>query len=94
MEDMVLRCNNISKDFPGVKALDNVRFDLKRGEVHALCGENGAGKSTLIKIITGLYTKDSGEIEYEGKAVNYRSTQECRKNGISLILRNCIWQKR
>lgn len=85
MEDMVLRCNNISKDFPGVKALDNVRFDLKRGEVHALCGENGAGKSTLIKIITGLYTKDSGEIEYEGKAVNYRSTQECRKQGISLI---------
>lgn len=85
MDDIVLRCKNISKSFPGVKALDNVQFDLRRGEVHALCGENGAGKSTIIKIIAGLYTKDSGEIEYNGKPVNYRSTMECRKNGISLI---------
>ncbi len=85
MDDVILRCSNISKSFPGVKALDNVGFDLKRGEVHALCGENGAGKSTIIKIITGLYTKDSGEIEYEGRPVDYKSTMECRKNGISLI---------
>lgn len=85
MEDIVLRCKNISKSFPGVKALDKVQFELRRGEVHALCGENGAGKSTIIKIITGLYTKDEGEIEYNGKPINYRSTTECRRNGISLI---------
>lgn len=85
MDDVILRCKHVSKSFPGVKALDDVQFELKRGEVHALVGENGAGKSTLIKIITGLYTKDSGEIEYEGKMVDYKSTMDCRKNGISLI---------
>lgn len=85
MDDMVLKCEHISKSFPGVKALDNVNFDLKRGEVHAICGENGAGKSTLIKILTGLYRKDSGEIQYLGKTTNMKSTLECRHAGISLI---------
>ncbi|MDO5445273.1 MAG: sugar ABC transporter ATP-binding protein [Eubacteriales bacterium] len=85
MEEFVLQCKDISKSFPGVQALDKVQFDLRKGEVHALCGENGAGKSTLIKIITGMYTKDSGEIFFEGKKVNYNSTTECRKLGISLI---------
>ena len=73
------------KGFPGVQALDDARFELKRGEVHALVGENGAGKSTLIKIVTGLYTRDSGDIEFEGEKINFRSTMECRKNGIALI---------
>jgi len=85
MTDTILKCENICKSFPGVKALDNVSFDLKRGEVHALCGENGAGKSTLIKIVTGLYHKDSGTIEHFGEEVNYKNTIECRKNGIALI---------
>ncbi|MDR0497228.1 MAG: sugar ABC transporter ATP-binding protein [Treponema sp.] len=82
---MVMSCNSISKAFPGVQALDAVDFELRRGEVHAICGENGAGKSTLIKIVTGLYKKDQGEIIYEGKPVDFKSVQECRKNGISLI---------
>ncbi|GHU63422.1 ribose import ATP-binding protein RbsA [Clostridia bacterium] len=85
MDEYALKCENISKSFPGVQALDNVGFDLKKGEVHALCGENGAGKSTLIKIVTGLYQKDSGDIIYEGSKINYKSTIECRKNGIALI---------
>ena len=85
MADTILKCTNIMKSFPGVQALDDVQFELKRGEVHALVGENGAGKSTLIKIVTGLYTKDSGEIEFEGEIINYKSTIECRKNGIVLI---------
>ncbi|MBC5647941.1 sugar ABC transporter ATP-binding protein [Christensenella tenuis] len=85
MEEIILKCSHISKSFPGVKALDNVQLELRRGEVHALCGENGAGKSTVIKIITGLYQKDSGEIEYFGKKVNFKNTIECRKNGIALI---------
>lgn len=85
MDKVVLKCENISKSFPGVKALDSVQFELRQGEVHALCGENGAGKSTLIKIITGIYTRDTGSIEYMGKSIQYRSTMECRRNGISLI---------
>ncbi len=85
MNEVILKCENISKSFPGVKALNNVRFDLRKGEVHALCGENGAGKSTLIKIVTGLYEKDEGTIEYLGEKVNYKNTMECRKNGIALI---------
>lgn len=85
MGDVIIKCEKIRKSFPGVVALDQVDFELKRGEVHALCGENGAGKSTLIKILTGLYGKDSGTILYEGDAVQYKSVQECREHGISLI---------
>jgi ABC-type sugar transport system ATPase subunit len=66
----ILLLNNISKTFPGVKALENISFDLKEGEVHCLCGENGAGKSTLIKILSGAYQPDDGgEIIFEGKKV-------------------------
>jgi len=63
----ILSVKNICKSFPGVRALNNVCFDLQEGEVHALLGENGAGKSTLIKIIFGLLKKDSGEIILNGK---------------------------
>lgn len=85
MEQTILTCRGVCKSFPGVKALDEVDFELRKGEVHALCGENGAGKSTLIKIITGLYGKDAGVITYEGQEIKYKSVQECRANGISLI---------
>ncbi len=83
--NIILECKQVSKFFPGVKALDSVNLILNKGEVHALCGENGAGKSTLMKIIAGLYQRDEGEIYYDGKLVNYNSPQEGRKNGIVLI---------
>ena len=62
----LLSLSSVSKEFPGVKALDKVHFDLNEGEVHAIVGENGAGKSTLMKILSGIYKKDSGEIIYRG----------------------------
>lgn len=76
---------NISKRFPGVYALKNVDFELKRGEVHALLGENGAGKSTLIKVLGGIYHAEEGEIEIEGKNVSITSVQDAEKNGIAII---------
>ncbi len=83
----LLQMSNISKTFPGVKALKNVSFQVNRGEVMGLMGENGAGKSTLIKIITGYYRRDSGEGEMllEGKPVNPANTLEAQKLGISTI---------
>ena len=69
-DEVILRLENISKSFPGVKALQNISFDLRKGEVHCLCGENGAGKSTLIKILSGAYQPDEGGvIMFEGKKV-------------------------
>jgi ribose transport system ATP-binding protein len=69
-DEVILRLENISKSFPGVKALQNISFDLRKGEVHCLCGENGAGKSTLIKILSGAYQPDEGgQIIFEGKTV-------------------------
>ena len=65
-ENAVLEMRNIYKSFPGVKALQNVDFTLCEGEIHALMGENGAGKSTLIKVLTGVYTKDSGQVYIKG----------------------------
>ncbi len=76
---------NITKTFPGVKALSNVDFELKEGEVHALLGENGAGKSTLIKVLGGIYHADGGEIEINGKNVKIESVQDAEVNGIAII---------
>lgn len=84
-EKLVLSMKDISKSFPGVKALQNVEFRLNKGEIHALMGENGAGKSTLIKVLTGVYTKDSGEIKIEGKKVSIKSPQDAQKVGISTV---------
>ena len=78
---------NIHKSFPGVKALRGVDFTLCEGEIHALMGENGAGKSTLIKVLTGVYEKDEGQIFLKGteKAVAIRSPQDAQKLGISTV---------
>ncbi|HHU51304.1 MAG TPA: sugar ABC transporter ATP-binding protein [Firmicutes bacterium] len=84
-KETVLRMKGICKSFPGVKALDNISFDLKKGEVHVLLGENGAGKSTLIKILSGAYQPDAGEIQIEGKVVKEISPYLSRKLGISVI---------
>lgn len=85
MSDVKLAIKNISKAFPGVQALNNVSFEVKRGVVHAICGENGAGKSTLMKIIDGIYKPDSGEILIDGKAVTINSPIHARKLGIAMI---------
>ena len=84
-EQQMLSLKNISKSFPGVKALENVSLDIKRGKVHALCGENGAGKSTLMKILSGVYTKDEGEILIDGNPVTIASPIDSEKLGISII---------
>ena len=83
--DFILAMNGISKTFPGVNALENVDFNLKRGEIHALVGENGAGKSTLIKILTGVEHPDTGSIELNGKIVQVRSPQHSQEIGISTV---------
>ena len=81
----LLSLTGVSKEFPGVKALDNVSFDLNKGEVHAIVGENGAGKSTLMKILSGIYKKDAGNINYQGNKVNVSSPIEAQRLGISII---------
>ena len=86
-ENVVLSMRGIYKEFPGVKALQNVDFKLLKGEIHALMGENGAGKSTLVKVITGVYEKDAGEIRIAGieGPVLIRSPQEAQNLGISTV---------
>ena len=69
MSDYILELKEITKIFPGVRALNKVHFNLKQGEIHALMGENGAGKSTFIKVITGVHQPDNGEIYYKGQHV-------------------------
>jgi galactofuranose transport system ATP-binding protein len=83
--DAILEIKGLSKSFPGVKALQNVDFTLRRGEIHALMGQNGAGKSTLIKVLTGLYKKDSGEILLDGKPFECDSPEQAPKMGISPV---------
>lgn len=85
MRDILLSMNHISKAFPGVQALKDVSFQVAKGEIHALMGENGAGKSTLIKILTGIYQKDSGEILFGGEEIAPVSSTEAQSLGISTI---------
>ena len=80
-----MRVSGINKSFPGVKALDNVNFAVRKGTVHALCGENGAGKSTLMKIINGIYKADSGQIFLDEKPVTIKDPIQARDYGIAMI---------
>ena len=84
-EDVLLQMTDITKVFPGVKALDKVSLTVRRGTVHALMGENGAGKSTLMKCLFGIYSRDSGEIELEGKPINFKSSKEALENGVAMV---------
>jgi putative multiple sugar transport system ATP-binding protein len=87
METPILVMQNITKEFPGVKALDNVNFSVARGEIHCLVGENGAGKSTLMKVLSGVYPHGSyaGDIVYNGEVQKFRSIPESEKAGIAII---------
>ncbi|MDY4203795.1 ATP-binding cassette domain-containing protein, partial [Porcincola intestinalis] len=85
MDEYRLKMTDITKTFPGVKALDNVQLAVRPGTVHALIGENGAGKSTLMKCLYGLYHPDSGSIEIDGRKVTINSPNEALKLGISMI---------
>ena len=85
MSNIILKLSNIAKEFPGVRALDNVNFELFHGEVHALLGENGAGKSTMIKILTGAHSKTSGKFIFEGKEIEHISPDISKKIGINAI---------
>lgn len=81
----LLTISNVSKSFPGVRALDNVSFDLRPGEIMALLGENGAGKSTLIKVLTGVYQRDAGTIMLGGQMITPRNTAEAQRLGIGTV---------
>ncbi|MBQ9512926.1 MAG: sugar ABC transporter ATP-binding protein [Lachnospiraceae bacterium] len=85
MSEYILEMTGINKEFPGVKALQDVQFNLKPGEVHALMGENGAGKSTLMKCLIGIYHRNSGTIIYDGQEIDYGTTSEALNNGLSMI---------
>ena len=74
-----LQTKNLSKEFPGVKALDNVNLSVERGEIHAIVGENGAGKSTLVKIISGVYHQTSGKYLIEGEGKKFHSPKDASK---------------
>jgi ribose transport system ATP-binding protein len=83
--ELILEVQRVSKSFPGVKALDEVSFNLRKGEVHALVGENGAGKSTLMKILSGVYRADEGVIRYKGREISFHDSTQARDAGIGII---------
>ena len=85
MGDVIVSMQGISKTFPGVKALDNVHFELRSGEVMALLGENGAGKSTLVKILSGVYTRDGGTLEIFGKEYGDLTPKQAQEIGVAII---------
>ncbi|MEG2361425.1 MAG: sugar ABC transporter ATP-binding protein [Christensenella sp.] len=85
MAEVVVSMKNIQKSFPGVHALDDAEIELKKGEVHGLVGENGAGKSTLMKVLTGIYERDSGMVMVKGREVNYKTPADALGDGISMI---------
>ena len=84
-ENVLLRMEGITKQFPGVKALDGVNLTVHAGTVHALMGENGAGKSTLMKCLFGVYKKDGGHIYLEGKEVDFKNSKEALENGVAMV---------
>ena len=84
-KDIILSMNGITKEFPGVKALDNVTIEVRRGTIHGLVGENGAGKSTLIKVLAGIYQPDAGEVVLNGQPQHFATPIEARRAGISVV---------
>lgn len=87
MADYILEMKNIIKEFSGVRALDDVNLSIKRGEIHALCGENGAGKSTLMNVLSGLfsYGNYSGDIIYDGETCQFKGLRDSEEKGIVII---------
>src|SRR5699024_12529438 len=85
MTERYLSIQGVSKSFPGVKALDKVSLNVYAGKVMALLGENGAGKSTLMKVLTGIYSKDEGEIEYFGEKIAFKNPRDSQIAGIGII---------
>ena len=83
--EVLLQMTDISKTFPGVKALDKVSLSVHKGTVHALMGENGAGKSTLMKCLFGMYVKDGGHIYLEGREINFKNSREALDNGVAMV---------
>ena len=83
--DILLEMKGIVKEFPNVKALDNVSLTVRRGTVHALMGENGAGKSTLMKCLFGIYSHDKGEIFLDGSPVDFKNPSEALENGVAMV---------
>lgn len=84
-DEVMLKLEHVMKSFPGVRAVDDVSFDIKKGEIHALLGHNGAGKSTLVKIISGAYQKDSGKIILDSEEINLTSPQDGLRRGIGMV---------
>ena len=82
---IILSIQDVSKSFPGVKALDNVSIEIARGNVHGIVGENGAGKSTLMKILSGVYTKDAGTVVFDGETIEHTTPIESLNRGLSII---------
>jgi len=87
MSEYILEIGNLTKEFPGVRALENVSLKVKKGEIHAVCGENGAGKSTLMSVISGVYPKGSyeGKVFFKGHETNYHSVKDSEKEGLAII---------
>src|SRR5438045_8699896 len=87
MNDVLLEMRGITKSFPGVKALEDVSLAVRRGEIHAICGENGAGKSTLMKVLSGVYPTGSydGEIVYDGQPAQFGNMRDSEHVGIVII---------
>ena len=85
MDSALLEMRGITKEFPGVKALNGVNLTVRRGTVHALMGENGAGKSTLMKCLFGIYHRDSGTVTLDGKEVEFKSAKEALENGVAMV---------
>ncbi|MCL2800338.1 MAG: ATP-binding cassette domain-containing protein [Treponema sp.] len=87
MSEYILEINNLTKEFPGVRALENVNLKIKKGEIHSICGENGAGKSTLMSCISGVYPRNSyeGKVFFKGNETNYNSVKDSEKEGLAII---------
>ncbi len=85
MSEILLKMNNISKSFPGVRALDDVSLSVRRGTVHALMGENGAGKSTLMKCLFGIYSKDSGSVILDGESADFKNPRDALEHGVAMV---------